>query len=88
MDSRKHITKGIKRIQIYKNLISSILPDNLSELTYVEPFGGSFTMCNFLEINPRITVYNDIEKYDIKINSTFQEHLDFENCIKNTILKK
>lgn len=82
MDGKQHITKGQKRIQIYKNLIKPVLPNNLSELTYVEPFGGSFAIGNFLEVRPKVTVYNDIKEYDIKIDSTFYEQSDFEECIK------
>lgn len=65
---------------LYNNLIGDHIPDNI--VTYVEPFGGSFSLPNFFKNRPETTIYNDINQYDLKINADEIYNEDFEYFIE------
>lgn len=74
---------GKKTKAIFDELIKENLPSNMEDFIYVEPFGGSFAVRNFLETDPKYVVYNDIHLYDgIEINANIELHLDYKDVIE------
>lgn len=55
---------GEKTSRIYDELISKFLPTDIENWIYVEPFGGTFAINTFLPKRPKLSVYNDVHKYD------------------------
>jgi len=82
---------GKKTKAIFEELIKENLPSNMEDFIYVEPFGGSFAVRNYLEVEPKFVVYNDIHHYDgISIKADVELHLDYVEVIqkydsKNTV---
>lgn len=73
---------GQKSRHIYDELIADALPADMTNLVYVEVFGGTFAVKGFLKSKPKKSVYNDTTKYDFDINADVIEHMDFEKVIK------
>lgn len=76
---------GEKRKKLYREFISQHIPDNIK--TYVEPFGGSFSVASHLieereENSPQKFIYNDINKYNIIIYADKIYHLDYKEIFE------
>lgn len=65
---------GSKKKKFYERELSRFLPGNIK--VYVEPFGGSFAVSRFIN-KPVVSVYNDINTYDIDIDADFVHHVDY-----------
>jgi len=74
---------GIKRIQLFNDLILPHIPEDIDNCVYVEPFGGSFAVCGFLPNKPKVSVYNDIKIYDhFDIQAVHIHHLDYKKIFE------
>lgn len=69
---------GSKSKRFFKEDLIKFLPNKIK--TYVEPFGGSFSVAKF--INPELSIYNDINTYDLSINADIIHHLDYKEIIQ------
>lgn len=74
---------GFKGRKSYLKFIEKFIPD-LTNKTYVEPFGGLFKVIHYLNKNPKELIYNDICDYtnDEEIIADEIHHLDFKEIIK------
>jgi len=68
-----------KNKYIVEKYISKYIPDDIK--IYVEPFGGRFNVFKYLNINPIISIYNDINYYD-NIKANYIIHTDYKEVIK------
>ena len=67
---------------LYENLIKQHLPEDLSEMTYVEPFGGSFGLAKIIENSPKTLIYNDLHIHDVDIDFADEiYHIDYKEII-------
>lgn len=73
--------RGQKTKIHFDELIFQYLPKDIENWKYVEPFAGTFAIGYYLSVKPKISVYNDIKKYDFDADADVIEHLDFEQCI-------
>ncbi len=67
---------GYKKRELFDSFIKNFIPENI--YIYCEPFGGNFSIFNYLPNKPKISIYNDINKYDIKICADLIYHLDYK----------
>ena len=74
------VLKGQKNKRIFKKILYKFFPQEIH--TYVEPFGGTFNIGNFLGKVPKVKVYNDINTYPINIQADYVHHLDYKEVIK------
>jgi len=74
---------GEKTKRIYDEFISNYIPNDIENYIYVEPFGGTFAINTFLPKRPKLSVYNDINKYDFfdKIIADKKYILNFHKII-------
>jgi len=74
---------GQKTKKIYKDLISKYLPEDIENWTYVEPFGGTFAINTYLPKRPKLSIYNDINKYEFfdEIIADKYHHENFHEII-------
>jgi len=73
---------GKKKKELLESLIMPQLPDNIADMIYVEPFGGTFSCGKLLPIKPKMKIYNDIKKYNFDIDADKKEHLDYSEILK------
>jgi site-specific DNA-adenine methylase len=66
---------------LFKNLIKNQIPKNLLDFDYIEPFGGSFGLSKLLESKPKRLIYNDILKYDVKIDADIILNTDYKEVL-------
>ena len=76
---------GQKQQKLYDEFISKFIPINIE--TYIEPFGGSFALSNYIyhdtiEHSREVIIYNDMNKYDIDIVADEILHLDYKEIFK------
>jgi len=79
---------GQKRKDLYKELISKHIPDDIE--IYVEPFAGSFSVACYLieerltpvDHSPKKIIYNDINDYKLTIYADKVHHLDYKEIFK------
>jgi site-specific DNA-adenine methylase len=76
---------GKKNFQFVKTIIEFFDNDLKSSSTYVEPFGGTFTVGNILHTKYRALtyVYNDTQVYDFEsqIKANVIHHMDYKQLI-------
>lgn len=70
---------GSKKKRFYKEELIKFIPKDIQ--IYVEPFGGSFAVAGFIN-KPFLSVYNDINTYDLKIKADYIHHLDYKEIFK------
>jgi len=71
---------GYKKRELFDSFISKFIPENIE--IYCEPFGGNFSVFNYLPNKPKVSIYNDINTYNTKINADFIYHLDYKEIFK------
>jgi len=69
---------GEKTKRIYNELIAQYLPKDIENYIYVEPFGGTFAVNTFLPKRPKLSIYNDINKYDF-LGDIIADKIQHEN---------
>lgn len=76
--------KGVKRRQLFDELILPHLPKDLQNYRYVEPFGGTFAVASFLPIRPKSLIYSDITVYKFKLETTPDEtyYSDYSHILR------
>jgi site-specific DNA-adenine methylase len=70
------IILGYKTKELYNSFIKNFIPDNIQ--IYCEPFGGCFCVHSYLPKKPKLSIYNDINVYNIDINADILLHLDYK----------
>lgn len=70
---------GSKKKRFYDAELINFIPKDIK--IYVEPFGGSFSVAGFID-KPYLSVYNDINIYDLKIVADKIHHLDYKEIFK------
>lgn len=76
-----HKLPGQKRREIFVELIEQFFPKNMEKFIYVEPFGGTFSVCSFLSSKPKVSIYNDVVKYNFDIVADVRENLDYRDVM-------
>ena len=71
---------GYKKTQLFYEFIGKYIPQNIE--VYCEPFGGEFSIFNYLSQKPKFSIYNDINTYDVKIDAHVIHHLDYKEIFK------
>lgn len=76
---------GQKTKKFFNEELSKFIPENIN--TYVEPFGGTFSVACFLferdiEKSPKKIIYNDIHNYNMNIYADKVYHLDYKEIFK------
>lgn len=73
---------GYKKRKIYTEFISKYVPNNIN--VYIEPFAGSFSVSKYISesVKPNKLIYNDINKYDLKVEANIIHHLDYKEIFK------
>lgn len=76
--------KGVKRKQLFEELILPHLPKDLQKYRYVEPFGGTFAVASFLPVRPKSLIYSDVTVYDFKLETKPDEtyYSDYKHIMK------
>jgi DNA adenine methylase len=69
---------GRKTKKLFNDFIEPNIKIDLALLTYVEPFGGYFNVRNFLKIEPKKVIYNDLVSYNIEIFADEIHYKDYK----------
>lgn len=72
--------RGSKKKRYFNNILEKFFPQEID--VYVEPFGGTFNIGNFLKDRPDTKVYNDINNYQIDIDADYIHFIDYKDIFE------